>query len=70
MHEIIIGGRSFGKTELWARSIASAIRARPDKKIIIGCADQQVMLERLRKYFPNALFELVSTYGVSIHLRD
>lgn len=71
MNEVFIsGGRSCGKSELWAQSLHSAIKARPDKKIIIGCTDQKLMLERLRKYFPNALFELVSTYGVSIHLRD
>lgn len=64
------GGRAAGRTELWARSLRSAIKARPDKKIVIGCTDQEVLLERLRLHFPTALFELVSTYGVSIHLRD
>lgn len=70
MNVILMSSRSGGKTELWARSLHSAIKARPDKKIIIGCTDQKVMLERLRKHFPTALFELVLTYGVSIHLRD
>lgn len=70
MNEILIGGRQQGKTKVWVRSLKFALKTRPDKKVIIGCSNQKIMLEELRKHFPNALFELVSTYGVSIHLRD
>lgn len=58
-----------GQTELWARSLRSAIKLRPDKRLIIGCTDNKNMLERLKPYFKDAELLLVKDYGVSIHLR-
>lgn len=60
-----------GRTKLLATQLLHLIKLRPDKTIMLGCSDQDLMLRALKPHFPsNTLFELISTYGIKIHLRD